>query len=302
MTILFLSIFCIITLLTSGIFFVRSSLFQVSNIVVRGPAHSSTDLTTDFPVEEVRQKAFAVIEEDVKMNAWWIFPRNSIFFVSKSKIENVLQDMFKDINTITVSRSGLRELTVSLQERVPVAVVCFSFLEHSTATEGNNGATNCFYSDRHGYIFSPISSSTTPSSFTKISSSISIPSFDTLDSYSYYYVPTDKATSPLGTTFVDEKRLGELENLINGTHQGGLSPLGILIGDNGEYELYVKNKKGDSEVTVYFDDKVPFEKTLSNLLTFWQNPFGTKSLKATTTPAFDYINLRFGNTVYYSTQ
>jgi hypothetical protein len=304
-TIFFLSVLCLVTLLATVILLLRSSLFKVNSIMVKSPPNLSADLLSDLPVEAIKSKALATIQADTGKNVWGIFPADNILFVSKSKLEKTLQDTFKEINTITIKKTGFQEITLSVQERIPVAIVCFSFLEGGSAADGNTGALNCFYSDRHGYIFSSISSSTILSSFTKISSSVSLPSFATLDSYSYYYVPTDKATSPLGTTFVTEKRFEELENLTNGAHQGGLSPLGILIGDNGEYELYVKNKKGDSEVTIYFDDKVPFDTTLSNLLTFWQNPLGTagvKGKKATTTPAFDYINLRFGNTVYYSTQ
>ena len=64
--------------------------------------------------------------------------------------------------------------------------------------------------------------------------------------------------------------------------------------------MFIKNTQKDSEITVYFDDRSPFDSTLQNLLTFWQDSIENK--KATSTPAFDYINLRFGNTVYYSTQ
>ena len=54
------------------------------------------------------------------------------------------------------------------------------------------------------------------------------------------------------------------------------------------------------DITVYFDDKIPFENTLSNLVTFWKDAV-IKNRNANA-PVFDSINLHFGNTVYYSKQ
>ncbi len=190
----------------------------------------------------------------------------NIFLFSKDAVTKAILDAFPMINSLTISRSGLGALAIGVEERTPAVTVCFGFREESTDAD-------CYVSDRRGYIFAPAASTTA-------------------SSLNHYYVSTDKGTSPIGTTFTDEKHLGALEHLVQGVHAGGLTPLGILIGENGTYEMYVKNKEGESEVTIYLDDKAPFDTTLANLLTFWN----------ASTSTFDYINLRFGNTVYYSTQ
>jgi|GEM_PF-2746383 len=186
------------------------------------------------------------------------------------EVEKVLRENFHEINTLDVRRSGLRELTLKLMERTPAAIVCSGFRDEEDSS-------TCYLSDRSGFIFAPASTTLATQTFTR------------------YYVPTDRGNSPIGTIFVDGNRFQDLEKFVSGARKGGLSPLGVLIGEHGEYEMYVKNMNSDSEVTIYFDDKSPFETTLSNLLVFWQNSRSTKQ-------SFDYINLRFGNTVYYSTQ
>lgn len=262
--VIFLCIFCASALLAFSVLLARSPFFQIDTIAVKG--------SSAFPTDMIKEKVLSVIHNDSEKIAYGLFPKTSIFFFSKDKIEKALRQDFKEIDTLSIRRSGPRELTLFLQDRLPSALVCFGFRE-------DNLSKNCYFSDKHGYVFLSLTSSSRPA-----------------DSYNHYYIPTDKGDNPFGTAFIEEKRFQELERFVNGSRRGGLFPLGVLIEENGDYEMYIKNKKGNSEVTVYFDDKAPFDATLSNLLTFWQN------YPATTTPTFDYINLRFGNTVYYSTQ
>jgi hypothetical protein len=79
-----------------------------------------------------------------------------------------------------------------------------------------------------------------------------------------------------------------------------ISIVGLLIGEKNQYELYIKNKD-DTETVVYFDNRTPLEKTASNLILFWNDSM-LKKKNATTTPIFDYINLRFGNNIFYVTK
>lgn len=259
----FLSILCLLTIAAAVILAMRSSLFEINKVVVKGTAMLSS--------QEIEKKAL-----------------ESAPLGSAEIKKNILSD-FMGIESVSLSRSWFKTLTITVHERVPAAIVCPGFRDDTAS--GVAASAGCYASDAHGYVFSTVASTTSALSTNSLTS---------------YYIPTDSGETLLGTHFVEEKRFDELEHLVQGARLGGLSPQGILIEDNGEYEMYVKNQKGDSEVTVYFDDKAPFDATLSNLLTFWQNFPKKKDAKnttpATTTQSFDYINLRFGNTVYYSTQ
>lgn len=255
---------CVVTVLVAFVLLMRSSFLQIDTVTIEG--------STLMPKESIKALALNALSG----NYMKVFPLTNIIFFPKSKIKKILSDNFKDIKDFSIFRSGLSSITISIAERVPVAIVCSGFRYETSADD-------CYWSDAHGYVFGSVDPSTTSFS-------------DTI--YNHYYVPTDKADITPGKNFVDEKRFKELENFTQGAIKGGLQPLAILIGDNGEYEMYMKNKIGDSEMTVYFDDRRPFDATLENLLTFWQNTFDIH--KATSTPVFDYINLRFGNTIYYS--
>jgi hypothetical protein len=263
---LFLGVLCVLTLTASGILLLRAPFFQIKKVVVDGGAYSSKEGIEKIVLESLSGSYFNII------------PHSNIFFYSKHSIEKAINENFKEINKFKIHRSGFDGLQIVLDEKNPAAVVCSGFRDETSDND-------CYWTDEHGFVFGPTASSSSPAGLT---------------SYGHYYVSTEDTPLKPGTYFVPEKRFKELQNFMDGAAKGGLLPLGVLISDGGEYEMYIKNKKSDSEVTVYFDDTSPFDKTLENLLTFWTNSEQTK--KATTTPAFDYINLRFGNTVYYSTQ
>ena len=119
-------------------------------------------------------------------------------------------------------------------------------------------------------------------------------------------MPNIKGNMIAGISFIDEKTFNRLENFVSGSIKEGIFSLGILIGENGEYEMYAKNtftKNNASNtdyITIYFDDKTPLETTFSNLVTFWKDAILKN--KNADFPVFDSINLHFGNTVYYSKQ
>lgn len=261
----FLCTLAFFTLSATGILFLRSSFIQVQKVSVKG--------TTIVPEKAIEASALSALSGSY----FNVIPHSSIFFVSKRRIREALSKEYAEINNFTISRSGLSKITISLKERTPVAIVCSGFRE-----EGDEN--DCFVSDSSGYVFSSASTTVLANAA----------------DFNHYYVPTDKGDITPGTNFVVESRFKELEKFLLGARRAGLLPLGVLVGDNGEYEMYLKNKKGESEATVYFDDRAPFDTTLTNLLTFWNNPSEKRS--ATTTQSFDYINLRFGNTVYYSTE
>jgi hypothetical protein len=263
---LILFLLCITAVLVTFIFLMRSSFLQINTVSIEG--------STLVPKEAIEAKALSALSG----NYFKVIPLSNIIFFPKSKIKKILSDNFKDIKDFSIFRSGLSSITISIAERVPIAIVCSGFRDETSSGD-------CYWSDARGYVFGSVDPSATSFSDT---------------TYDHYYVPTDKGDITPGKNFLEEKRFKDLENFTHGAEKGGLNPLAILIGDSGEYEMYMKNKIGDSEMTVYFDDRRPFDSTLSNLLTFWQNTFDTR--KATSTPVFDYINLRFGNTIYYSTQ
>lgn len=178
----------------------------------------------------------------------------SIIFFSKKNVEEGLKKEFKGIENVGINRTSLSSIRIDISERVPSALVCSGFHEENSEND------DCSFSDSKGYIFERV-----PKPHP--------------EGYNTYYVS--------GTSFVDEMRFAELQKFIYGAEQAGIDVSGILIGEDGEYEMYTSQ-----DTTVYFDDRVPFDETLAHLLAFW---------RASSPPSpLNYINLRFGNTIYYS--
>jgi hypothetical protein len=255
----FLCTLCLLSVLAAFILLIRSAPLQIRNVEVAGNNFT--------PKDEISNAVQKALTDGVGR----LIPDTSILFFSKSKITAAIATQFPDVKNFSVSRSGFSEITISLNERTPAAIVCAGFRDVEA------GDTDCFWTDEHGLVFTSLASSSM--------------SFKD-QAFNHYYLP---GGVEIGKNFVEESRFKELETFVGGARRAGLDPRGVLIGENGQYEMYIKNIKGDSEATVYFDDRSSFDSTLSNLLTFWNNALSTKKDRA-----FDYINLRFGNTVYYS--
>lgn len=258
-----LSVICLFVFLSTVVFILRLPFFQISSIEIKG--------VTTLNIKEIEQKVSA----NLLGNYLWTIPKSNSLFYPKGSIEKVLSESYKQIEKININRKGISNIEVNVIERVPTALVCEGF------HEDNNNDENCFFVDSYGFVFAKS------------------PQFSN-NVFLHYYIVTDKGDDIIGSEFIDQNRFMELQKFVSNVTKSGISPNGMLISDNGAYELYVKNRD-NTEAIIYFDDRVPFDKTSSNLITFWSNSL-IKKKGVATTPIFDYINLRFGNNIFYVTK
>ena len=203
-----------------------------------------------------------------------IIPKSNTIFFPKDQMEKAVTDTFKNIQSVTIARSGFSKLILIVTERTPSALTCEGFKDDSPEDQ------NCYYTDASGYVFAKapiLTSSSTDPILTK------------------YYITTDKGDGIIGTNVLDSTKFMGLEKFVEGVLNANLSPTGVLVEDSGQYEMYIQD-----DTTIYFDDKTPFESSLANLLAFWNNAMISARGKATTTPQFDYINLRYGDNIFFS--
>ena len=236
------------------ILLLRSSFLEIKTIEARGLASLSPELVQSRVLSAIDGHYFKII------------PKSNIIFYPEEDVQEILKNSFKEIDNVEIKRKGLSKIFVDVRERVPAAIVCSGF--HEEDMENND----CYFSDSLGYIFGKVHKPYP-------------------ENYNRYYISTSQSEIMAGVSFIDQGRFQDLQKFMDSSLRSGIYPLGILISDDGEYEMYVK-----PDTTVYFDDRSSFDTTLSNLLAFWHNAKD----KATSTPIFNYINLRFGNTIYYS--
>ncbi len=255
-----------IALIALLIFIFTLEPLQISTINVTG--------TKTLSVEEIRSAVNATLQGKY-LN---IIPKTSGLFFSEEKTRQELLNSFKKIHSVEFDHKDLDTLNISITESIPQAIVCEGFREDERWDD-------CFYVDEKGYIFEKSS---------QFSDGV----------YLKYFVNMDSDPLTIGTSFMDEVKFKELQSFAKKFNDAEISVTGILVGALGSYELYIRNS--DQSVTViYFDDVNPLDKTFSNFIAFWQSAKDNKLGERTgtsTAPVFDYINLRFGNNIFYTTK
>lgn len=264
LTILLFS-FCILILLFAIILFIRLPSMQISKIQVYG----NTTISTDSIVNDVMRT--------FEGNYLGILPRSSILFFSKGRIKDSLINNYKNIDKLDIHYRWFSGIDVNIVEKLPSAIVCDGFYDE------NNENQRCYSLDKDGYIYgeSPIYSEGV---------------------FTHYYtdnIDNGTSTNIIGSQFLNTDTFKRLQALADIIVHNKIYILGILVNDNGQYELYIKNPDTSAAI-VYFDDKSPFDKTAANLVAFWNNMIHSKS--ATSTVSFEYINLRYGNNIFYVTK
>lgn len=203
---------------------------------------------------------FTILEQ-LSGNYIGIIPRNSFFFISEMRLEKILYEKFKKIHSIDIKTKGLTSLNVNITERDPSVIICEGYRDD----EENE---SCFFTDENGIKFEKIS--------------------DLRERvYFRYYSSTE----------IEKTKFLELQRFIKNVENLDIEATGLLVSEDGSYELYIKNVD-QSIAVVYFDDRTEFDKTLSNLSIFWKNSLN-KKIDEGNIPNFEYINLRFGNNIFY---
>ena len=203
-----------------------------------------------------------------------IIPKTSSIFYPKEKIRKDILESFRKIKTLDIELKGLSTLKISVTEREPEIIVCEGFKEASNSDE-------CFFADEGGYVYESTSTAID-------------------DVYFKYYMNSGSTTVATGQKFIETEKFNEFQKFVQNIKRNGIEPTGMLVAEDGNHELYIKNVD-DSLAVVYFDERTPFDKIASNLITFWQNAMIEMRVEDVV-PTFDYINLRFGNNVFYITR
>lgn len=217
----------------------------------------SANDTLNIKSEEVKKDVLDMVSG----NYYFIIPKDSYFFLSKEKIKNKIVDDFKRIDTIEIKNKGTTGLEIEITERQPEVMICDGFREDE---EGEH----CSFADKQGIIFEKVATSS--------------------DKIYFKYYSSDE---------IDKDKFLQLQDFVKNVENSGIIATGLLLSEDGSYELYIKNVD-QSIAVVYFDDRSSLDKVVSNLSVFWKNSIN-KKIGSDSIPNFEYINLRFGNNVFY---
>jgi hypothetical protein len=218
-----------------------------------------------------------------------LFPRDNAFIFPRAVLQNFLKEKFKRIDLIKIKLDGFKKLQIIISERQQQALWCAGspdgFAEATSSSDLDRD--KCYFLDDNGLIFS------------------GAPSFSGNAYFKYYggisigtspagSLPTDSASSgtPIGQTYLSTSTVfQDVSDFVQSIGQTSITPVSILAGDNGDFTMYLSTGG-----KIYFNQSEPLSKTADNLKALLQTLSESSS---TSILNIDYIDLRFGDKLYY---
>jgi len=194
----------------------------------------------------------------------FFFPKTNIALFPRANVAAAIQENFPQISQVTVATQGLTNLDIGVIERTPVGLWCGRGASESQALTGR-----CYFLDEGGYIYSKA------------------PDFSGPVFLRYYGLDGDPA--PLRSQYLPPNTFRAMQLFLNGVRKLGLTPESFRLRDDVDYELWLDNGS-----KIFFSRNQDLNTVLLNLQSVVESDIFKG--KADT---LDYIDLRFGNKVYY---
>jgi cell division septal protein FtsQ len=215
------------------------------------------ELESPEPLAEIVMQAFAG-------KYFWLIEKRSVFLFPKEKAEAQVLSAFPRLKTASLSRSGLSSLTLTVEERAPVALWC----GENRLGEGSTPA--CYFLDAQGFVYALA------------------PAF-TGDVYLRLYGPLI-GSEPVGQSFLTPTSFEKLRIFMDAIRARNVAAEELALTDEKDAELYLTDG-----TKVLLDPSEDLLRVLDNLLSV----LASETFKNRSTLNLDYIDLRFGNKVYY---
>jgi len=260
---MFFGVVLAIGIVSAFVFFVREPFVRVQAIVIEGEEALS------------EQEISAALGAHLLGTYATVIPRDSIFFYPREAMERDLSERFKRLKEVEVSGVGFDSIQVTLDERTPAYLWCGKEKEVVT--------TGCYFLDNEGYVFERAPT---------FSGSVLVRFYGPLEEgeASLSYTTEEDAA---GRFFLTSRQFAPLAAFLGSATALSLTPSYLVKKESGDAELYLK--EGGKVVISLKED---MEKTLSNL----ESALDAEPLKsdmAKRRSALQYIDLRFGNKVFF---
>jgi len=202
-----------------------------------------------------------VVKQQVAGKYLWLFPKTNILFYPQNDIKNELQESFKRLKDINLSIQNNKVLEISLSERAAKYTWCGAGLPETDIAN-----QKCYFMDEDGYIFDEA------------------PYFSGEVYFKFY-----------GEIY-NFKQLISFKDILVSI---GLKPVALYITDDGDIQIFLSG--GTSPTTgpkIILREDSDFQNVAENLETaLTTEPLQSKFKNKYS--SLQYIDLRFGNKVYY---
>jgi cell division septal protein FtsQ len=241
---------------------------RITDVVIRGNRMSKTDSL----ISSVKQKLdgrYALV-----------IPRDNILFYPKTEIVQLIRRSDPSLAKVTAEVNLDRQLIIDVVERTP------DFLWCNTLDENNK---HCYFMDKNGVVF------------------MEAPQFS--DNVFIEIVGRTK-DDPLGKMTIPKMEFSSLykfvkviPNLIKGTSLSGYSIYKITSLGVGDYNIFFRSNSGSSSQNWHL--VVNLRGQVASTLANFSTVIDSEVFKKDATDSkrkLDYIDLRFGNKIFYKFQ
>lgn len=225
----------------------------------------------------------ALVQRDTAGKYFWLFPKTNIFLYPKGKIKRDLADEFKRFKDISLSVQNARVLAISVSERDPEYTWC------GAAPTAESDKEVCYFLDAHGYIFDQA------------------PYFSGAVYFKFYGLAqpataegeTSKGSDTPAGSYVAEGYFDRLISFKNTLEDMSLKPVAASIESSGDIKIFLsRNSSLLSDPQIIIKKDSDFGKAAEN----FKAALDTEPLKSkfkTGYAALEYVDLRFGNKIYF---
>ncbi len=210
------------------------------------------------------EKIKAVAQQEIAGNYLWFFPKTNILIYPKNNIKNELSEKFKRLKEIRLAIKDKKILEIGVVERTALYIWCGSFPPENE----NSEKPKCSFWDETGYAFDDA------------------PYFSGEVYFKFY-----------GASFPKEN-FDKLITLKNKLETMGLKPSALYKIENGDIKIFLVSRNASSEPEIIFKADSDYQKLAENL----ELALSTEPLKSNFKNKYsslEYIDLRFGNKVYF---
>ncbi len=268
---IFLSFFVVCLILLSILF--RWSAINIQNIEITG-----NKVVEAKDIEEA-------IRKDTSGNYYWLFPKTNFIFYPQNEVKNNLAQNFKRLKNISLEVHELKKLKVEVTEREPVYTWCGYDLP---PLEIKLEDSRCFFIDNEGYVFDEAP---------RFSGSVYFRFYGGLEGNKKSEQNEDLLDNAPGSYFL-KSNFAKISAFKKSISNMGLKPISLFVKPDGDIEIYLSSAMPPEGPKIIFKTDSDYEKLVDNLQTVLE----TEPLKTEIKTKYNsllYIDLRFGNKVYY---
>jgi len=260
----------IIILFVVSIYFSRLNAVNINNIEITGNQIVETNAIKDVVNQQITGKYF------------FFFPKTNIFFYPGNNIKNALQNKFKILQDINLSIKNNHTLEVSLSERKGLYTWC------GNTPPASGVVATCYFMDENGYIFDQAP---------YFSGGVYFKFYGTPDvGLPLCGIPT--SGDPSGCYF-SQQYFSQLIFFKNILVSFGLKPVSTYVTTDGNVDVFLSGTNSSTtgpEIIFKLNDN--YQTVAENLeAALTTEPLQTEFKNKYS--SLQYIDLRFGNKVYF---